>query len=110
MKEIFELIMLACFGLSWPISVWKSLKSRSTQGKSVFFIGAIIVGYISGIAGKLVSGQINYVLAAYCFNLAVVSVDLALYFVNRRAEKRAEQSAPKEKKPLRHGERKGVRA
>ena len=47
--QIFEFIMLACFGLSWPISVYKSIKSKSTQGKSVVFIVAIIIGYISGI-------------------------------------------------------------
>lgn len=86
MKEIFEFIMLTCFGLSWPISVWKSIKSKSTQGKSVVFIIAIIIGYISGIIGKIVSNQINYVLIIYCFNLIVVSIDLCLYFVNRHNE------------------------
>lgn len=85
--QIFEFIMLACFGLSWPISVYKSIKSRSTKGKSVFFIIAIIIGYISGIIGKIVNDQMNYVLIAYCFNLAVVSVDLILYFVNKSREK-----------------------
>ena len=29
MVTVFESIMLICFGLSWPISVYKSLKSRS---------------------------------------------------------------------------------
>ena len=52
MVEILECIMLACFGVSWPISVYKSLTSRSTKGKSVVFIVAILVGYIAGIAGK----------------------------------------------------------
>lgn len=86
--QIFEFIMLACFGLSWPISVYKSAKSHSTKGKSVVFILAIIVGYISGIIGKIVNEQLSYVLIAYCFNLVVVSIDLALYFVNRQREKR----------------------
>lgn len=87
MKEIFEFIMLACFGLSWPISVYKSITSKSTQGKSVVFIAAIIIGYISGIIGKIVSGQINYVLVIYCFNLIIVSIDLILYFINKYNEK-----------------------
>lgn len=93
MTQIFEFIMLACFGLSWPISVYKSIKSRSTQGKSLMFIIAIIVGYISGIIGKIVNGQLTYVLIIYCFNLVVVSVDLALYFINKRNERngRAEE-------------------
>ena len=55
MKEIFEFIMLTCFGLSWPISVWKSIKSKSTQGKSVVFIIAIIIGgIVAGIFGFLI--------------------------------------------------------
>ena len=85
--QIFEFIMLACFGLSWPISVYKSIKSKSTQGKSVVFIVAIIIGYISGIIGKIVNDQLTYVLIIYCFNLIVVSVDLVLFFINRKREK-----------------------
>ena len=86
--QIFEFIMLACFGLSWPISVYKSIKSKSTQGKSIVFIIAIIVGYISGIIGKIVNHQLTYVLIIYCFNLIVVSVDLVLFFINRKNEKK----------------------
>ena len=36
MGEIFELIMVICFGLSWPLSVYKSAKSRTAKGKSLF--------------------------------------------------------------------------
>ena len=85
--QIFEFIMLVCFGLSWPISVYKSIKSKSTQGKSVVFIVAIIIGYISGIIGKIINDQLTYVLIIYCFNLIVVSVDLVLFFINRKREK-----------------------
>ncbi|MBQ9746932.1 MAG: hypothetical protein IJW21_08945 [Clostridia bacterium] len=81
--------MLMCFGMSWPISVYKSIKSRSTQGKSVVFIVAIIIGYVSGIIGKIVNDQLTYVLALYCVNLVVVSIDLALYFINSKREKQA---------------------
>ena len=80
MQQIFELVMLICFGLSWPISVYKSLTSHSTQGKSLVFMLAIIIGYISGITGKLLGGQINYVLGMYCLNLTVVSFDLMCGF------------------------------
>ena len=91
--QIFELIMLVCFGMSWPISVYKSIKSRSTQGKSVVFIIAIIIGYISGIIGKIVNDQLSYVLVLYCINLIVVSIDLALYFINSKREKTAVKMA-----------------
>ncbi|MBQ4105582.1 MAG: hypothetical protein IJC86_04250 [Clostridia bacterium] len=88
MTEFFELVMLICFGLSWPISVYKSLTSHSTQGKSLVFIIAIILGYVCGIISKLLSGQITYVLGLYIFNLTVVTFDLVLYFINRHREKR----------------------
>ncbi|MBR6744919.1 MAG: hypothetical protein IKM00_06880 [Clostridia bacterium] len=86
MKEILEVIMLVCFGISWPISVWKSVRSGSTSGKSVIFMLAIIIGYIAGIASKIVGGQINYVLFMYCLNLLMVSIDLGVYFVNKHRE------------------------
>lgn len=86
--QIFEFIMLACFGLSWPISVYKSIKSKSTQGKSIVFIIAIIIGYVSGIIGKIVNEQLTYVLVIYCFNLLVVAVDFILFFINRKNEKK----------------------
>ncbi len=82
------MIMLVCFGLSWPISVYKSYTSRSTKGKSIVFILAIVFGYIAGIIGKIAGGQVSYVLIVYCFNLLMVVFDLGLYFVNRRREQR----------------------
>lgn len=87
MVAVLECIMLICFGVSWPISVYKSAKSHSTKGKSIVFIFAIIIGYIAGIAGKILDGAINYTLALYLINLTVVSVDCALYFINRHREK-----------------------
>lgn len=86
MVQIFECVMLICFGISWPVSVYKSIVSRSTKGKSVVFIIAILIGYVSGILGKIAGNSINYVLVLYFFNFIVVSIDLCLYFVNRRNE------------------------
>ena len=86
MVGIFESLMLICFGISWPISVWKSYTSRSTKGKSVIFTSAIILGYLAGICGKIAGGNINYVLALYILNLCFVSVDFALYFINKKRE------------------------
>jgi hypothetical protein len=87
MVTVFESIMLVCFGISWPISVYKSATSKSTKGKSVLFTFAIIIGYIAGITGKIVGGNINYVLVLYLINLAFVCVDLALYFINKKRER-----------------------
>jgi len=43
----FEAGMLICFGASWPLDIYKSLKSRSTAGKSVMFMFVLCVGYFS---------------------------------------------------------------
>lgn len=86
MVQIFECIMLLCFGISWPVSVYKSYTSHSTQGKSLIFMSAILIGYIAGITGKILSGSINYVLLVYMFNFFVVSIDFFLFFVNRKRE------------------------
>ena len=85
-SQFFEIVMLICFGMSWPISVYKSFTSHSTKGKSVVFIFAVLMGYLSGIVGKLVSGQINYVLILYLINLCMVTLDLVLYYVNQKRE------------------------
>ena len=47
----------------------------------------ITLGYIAGIAAKLVSGQITYVLAVYVFNLVMVLGNLLVYFRNRRLDR-----------------------
>lgn len=87
--QIFEVIMLICFGISWPVSVIKSYKTKSTKGKSVIFLLAVIIGYISGITGKIVNGDINYVLVLYSINLFVVLIDFSLYLINRHNEKKS---------------------
>ncbi len=86
MSALCEGLMLACFGISWPINVAKSLRARSARGKSVFFEVVIIIGYLFGIAGKFFSGSVNIVLALYFINLIVVVIDLALTIRNKRLD------------------------
>lgn len=88
MSSILETLMLVCFGLSWPINLMKAYKARTAKGSSLFFILLIITGYIAGILAKLVSGQINYVLIAYVFNLVMVSLNLLVYFRNTALDKK----------------------
>ena len=82
MGSIFESIMLICFGLSWPLNVIKAYRARTARGTSLPFILLIITGYIAGITAKLVTGQINYVLIVYLLNLAIVSINVLVYFRN----------------------------
>ena len=87
MGEILETIMLICFGLSWPISVVKAYKARTTKGQSLPFILLIIIGYIAGIAAKIMTKEFNYVLIVYIFNLEIVLFNVAVYIRNYRLDK-----------------------
>lgn len=87
MCEILETVMLVCFGASWPVSVIKNIKAKTAKSMSLQFILLIIIGYLAGIAGKIINGNYNYVLIAYLVNLLFVSVNLAVYFINKRNDK-----------------------
>lgn len=96
MAEILEVIMIICFGASWPFNVIKSYKARTAKGKSPIFLCLIILGYIAGIAAKFMNETFMasisekwYVLFFYFLNLIMVSADLVLYLRNRRLDKRS---------------------
>ena len=93
MGSIFETIMLICFGLSWPMNLMKAYKAGTARGTSLWFILLIITGYIAGISAKLIAGQINYVLIAYLLNLAIVSLNLVVYFRNVSLDKKSAKNA-----------------
>jgi hypothetical protein len=80
--------MVVLFGLSWPISISKSYKSRTSKGKSLWFELLIWIGYVFGILSKIVGGSISYVLVFYCINLLAVSIDLILYIRNAKIDAR----------------------
>jgi hypothetical protein len=97
MSEILEIVMLLSFGASWPMNVIKSYKVRTTKGKSLAFLCLIIAGYLAGIASKFTNeaymaafSEKWYVLVFYCLNTILVSVDLCLYFRNRRLDRARE--------------------
>ncbi|MBO5021684.1 MAG: hypothetical protein IKI97_15505 [Clostridia bacterium] len=87
MSSIFETIMLVCFGLSWPINVIKAYKARTAKTTSLPFILLIFTGYIAGISSKVVSGQMNYVFVVYLINLAIVLLNIVVYFRNVALDK-----------------------
>lgn len=93
MGSILETVMLICFGFSWPLNLIKAYKAKTAKGTSLPFILLIITGYIAGISAKIISHQINYVLIAYLLNLAIVSVNLIVYFRNVSLDKKREQKA-----------------
>ena len=88
MGSILETVMLVCFGFSWPLNVMKAYKAKTAKGTSLPFVLLIITGYIAGISAKIISGQINYVLIAYILNLAIVSLNIIVYFRNVSLDKK----------------------
>ncbi len=86
MSSILEATMLICFGLSWPINTMKAYRARSAKNMSLPFILMIITGYLAGISAKLLTNQTNYVLAVYFVNLVVVSLNLMVYFRNKKLD------------------------
>ncbi len=88
MGSIFETVMLLCFGFSWPMNLIKTYNAKTAKGTSLPFILLIIIGYVAGITAKIVTGQTNYVLAAYVLNLAIVLLNLVIYFRNSTLDKK----------------------
>jgi len=92
MGSILETVMLVCFGFSWPLNVIKAYRARTAKGTSLPFILLIMIGYVAGICAKLISNQINYVLAVYILNLLIVSLNLVVYFRNVALDKKRAQA------------------
>ncbi len=86
---IFEVLMLVCFAAAWPLSIYKQWKLRTSKGKSILFSYVVMLGYVFGIANKIVNDHINYVLAFYIFDLVLVLVDTAIYYRNQLYESRS---------------------
>jgi len=94
MAELFEIIMIVSFGASWPFNVLKSIRTKTTKGKSLTFMCLIFFGYIAGIISKLINpaymsviGQKWYVLFFYVLNFVMVGTDIVLYFKNLKLDK-----------------------
>jgi hypothetical protein len=90
LASVLETVMILSFGISWPLSIIRSYRSRSTKGKSIMFSVFILIGYICGLASKMLSHTYNLAYYFYYPNVIMVAADIILYFRNRKIEKRAE--------------------
>lgn len=81
--SIFEIIMLLCFGAAWPFSIYRSYVSKSVAGKSSLFLIIILVGYVAGMLNKMFY-HYDHVIYLYLLNFIMVSIDLMLYYRNKR--------------------------
>ena len=86
--SIFEAIMIVCFGAAWPMSIIRSYKSKSTKGKSIFFLYIILSGYVFGFVHKMIYSR-DIVMVLYILNFCMVFADILLYYRNRKIEKAA---------------------
>jgi hypothetical protein len=85
--------MLICFGLGWPISIMKSLRTRVVIGKSPTFMIILCIGYVSGLIHKFLCSP-DWIIALYALNLIMVLTDLALYYRYLPENKRQRSSPP----------------
>ena len=81
--------MLICFGSAWPFSIYKSYRTKDSNGKSVLFMFAIFLGYMSGILNK-VYNNFDSVIYLYMLNSAMVLAEIFLYFKNKGVRIRVE--------------------
>ena len=93
--SFFEAMMMFCFGLAWPLNIYKSYKTRSAIGKSVFFLYVVNMGYVAGIIHKIFF-NFDYVIILYIMNFVMVSIDTLLYYRNRYLDRERGIRSPKD--------------
>lgn len=90
---LFETIMLVGFGCSWPFNIAKSIRSKTTLGKSLYFEIIVIISYLFGVAAKLMiyreTGELQYSFWFYLVDIALVLTDVCLYCRNYKLDKKA---------------------
>jgi hypothetical protein len=86
--SMFEAMMLMCFGVSWPVSIAKALRTKVVAGKSPLFMAIVCFGYLSGVIHKALY-SFDWIIALYVMNFILVAFDLFLYFFYSRRAKAA---------------------
>ncbi len=74
--DLLEALMILCFGVSWPISIRKSWVSRTAKGS-----GHDFMFYLSWFF--------------YVMNFVEISIDVALYFRNKKLDAAGEAAVAK---------------
>ncbi len=86
MNFILEAGMMVCFGASWPIALWKLLKTKQCGGVSLRFYTLIIVGYLLGLARFV--GDWKWVGWFYILNISMVLAAMILVIKYRLRDRR----------------------
>ena len=77
--SFFEAVMLICFGISWPISIAKSVRTKVVSGKSPLFMVILCLGYACGFIHKVLY-SLDWIIMLYVLNFIMISIDLFLYY------------------------------
>ena len=77
--SVFEIIMLICFGASWPFSIAKTYRFKTSGTKSYFFLWLVVIGYIAGIIHKYLYSW-DWVVALYIIDASMVATDMFLCY------------------------------
>lgn len=80
--SVFEAGMMVCFGVSWPIAALKTYRCKCVHGKSIHFSMLILLGYMCGIAHKVLD-DMDWVFWLYILNTFFLLVDMYLYWLYR---------------------------
>ena len=87
--EICEGVMMLTFGLSWPMQIIKTIKTKNPMGKSFLFMGLVLLGYLAGLASRAFDGEFfEPVTALYVLNTLMVATDLTLSTIYLKRLKR----------------------
>ena len=80
--------MLVCFGVAWPVDIYKTIRTRQVAGKSIGFMLIVLLGYVCGMAAKFYRAALGEppetVTWLYALNAVLVAVDILVYLHFRR--------------------------
>lgn len=93
--DVCEVIMIVCFGASWPFNIVKAYKAKTTKGTSLLFMSLIGFGYVCGILGKIFKwvneGSLTWIpivaFVFYIINFAMIITGVTIYFRNKKLDK-----------------------
>ena len=91
---LFDMVMLICFGLSWPAAIIKTVKSKTVKGASILMYVFVFIGYVSGVFFKIFY-RFDLVIIAYLINTLMVGIQIVLYFYYGFKEKKMSTKAEK---------------
>lgn len=92
-SQFFEMLFLIGFGIAWPTSILKSIRSKTAKGKSLLFLSVSFLAYCCGIISKFMATSLSYVIVFYCINICFVGCDIILFFRNSRYDRLREAQA-----------------